>query len=410
MPDVTSVQKGDDSMLTIVHVGPSVMSVMHPVAGAIERRMLWLARAQAARGHKVIIYSTGEKNDHVYFHGAEIRALRCYTPRRPILFLRDLELLLRACCEICKCPPHVLHFHSVPEGATLSRRIGAIKVLSYDHFNFRRGRKTPLFTSYRRALHQFDRLLPVSEYVKVRSLEYWGLTGAATTVAYNGVDTATYRPDAAKRAQMRQSLGLADRPVVLWAGRVNYVKGTDVLIQAYSRLRERMPSIALVVAGPADRFGNTGGNDLTRRVVSAGGFYLGAVPEHQLPSLFNMCDVFVYPSRNEPFGMAAVEAQACGKPVVCSAVGGLPEIVAEGAGFHVPPGDPESVANRTHQLLTDANLYARMSARALENSARFSWSLVADRLDDVYYSALLERIRRRRVEEPTSSTMGILRE
>jgi glycosyltransferase involved in cell wall biosynthesis len=136
------------------------------------------------------------------------------------------------------------------------------------------------------------------------------------------------------------------------------------------------------VAGPADQFGNTSHSELTRRISEVGGLYLGPVQEKDLAATYNLCDVFVMPTRSvEMFGMAALEAQACGKPVVCSNHGGLPEVISPKSGLFFPVGNAERLAESLRQLLQDANLYKSKAEASRPNALRFAWPRIVDRLE-----------------------------
>src|SRR5207244_1408501 len=107
------------------------------------------------------------------------------------------------------------------------------------------------------------------------------------------------------------------------------------------------------------------------------GLYLGAVEESRLRAVYNLADVFVMPTRkSEMFGMAAVEAQACGKPVIASDHGGLQEVVPEDCGARFPVGNAEKLADEIEKLIDDPSLYASCSANALRNAAKYAWGCI----------------------------------
>jgi glycosyltransferase involved in cell wall biosynthesis len=113
--------------------------------------------------------------------------------------------------------------------------------------------------------------------------------------------------------------------------------------------------------------------------------YLGAVDDTLLPDLMNLCDVFVMPTRrDEMFGMAALEAQACGKPVVCSRHGGLPEVISEQSGMLFPAGNHIALAACLKRLLRDRDWYAQLASNARSNAERFSWDKLAAELESLY--------------------------
>lgn len=367
--------------MKIVHLGVSALPVPHPRGGAIQRRMLELARAQAVRGHRVILYSAGDAAARTVLDGVEIRTLAC---RRPMPF-RDVEYMRKALRELAAEPADLLHFHSLPEGAALARRLGAKTFLSFDNFHFRRGKRTPLFWWYRRALQRFSCLLPVSQYCRRGFAGYWGAGAAPVHVLHNGVNLEQFAPDPAAGAARRRALGIQPREkVVLYVGRVCRQKGTDILIDAFVRLRRSMPDVRLVVAGPNQRFGEKAGSALTERITEGGGLYLGAVEESILPSVYNMADVFVMPTRElEMFGMAAVEAQACGKPVVASEHGGLPEVVSRESGLFFSPGRAEALESCLRNFLTNEGLRVSLVKGARENASRFAWPQLAVRIEEI---------------------------
>jgi glycosyltransferase involved in cell wall biosynthesis len=290
--------------------------------------------------------------------------------------------------------PDVLHFHGQAEGALLSRRLGIPAVLSYDYFRFRTDHlllptgRSMLYWPYRHMLRKFDRLLPCSGYCARESCEHWQISTAKVRILYNGVNLAQFRPDTQQADLMRQSLGL-DRRVVLYVGRVCTQKGSDVLMESVRILRKTRTDFTLVVAGPIGQFGvSCDTSQWSASIDAVGGRYIGPVEEDRLAAVYNMADVFVMPTREfEMFGMAAVEAQACGKPVVASDHGGLPETVPEEVGGRFPVGDAPALARRLDALLSDQALYQRCARAALANARRFDWSAICDDLQGYYPAA-----------------------
>jgi glycosyltransferase involved in cell wall biosynthesis len=367
--------------VTIVHLGPSVLPISYPLGGAIQRRMMEIAKAQSARGEKVIIYSADSESSRDNFHGVEIRSIAC---RRRMPF-RDLEYLKKALQELRGESVDVLHFHNLPEGAAYSKAIRAKKYLSFDYFVFRRGKKTPLFWWYRNALRKFSSLLPVSQYCLQGYKSYWGWNGVPMRVIHNGVNLEQFSPNPASGLAKKRSLGIEKARAILYVGRVCQQKGTDLVIEAFQELRRRFPNVCLVVAGPAEQFGNGGQTNLTRRISEVGGLYLGPVQERDLAAIYNLCDVFVMPSRSiEMFGMAALEAQACGKPVVCSRHGGLPEVISPESGLFFPVGNVGALADSLSHLIENADLYRSKAEAARPNARRFAWSRIIDDLETTY--------------------------
>ena len=366
--------------MKIVHFGPSVLPISYSFGGAVQRRMLELAKVQAARGEKAVIYSADSESGRTEDHGVEIRSIAC----RWGMPFRDIEYMRKAIRELSNESVDVLHFHNLPEGGACSTRISAKKLLSFDNFFFRRGKKTPLYWWYQRALQMFSWLLPVSEYCQRGYQAYWGSNGVPTRILYNGVNLEQFAPDPASGLAQKRRLGIENTRAILYVGRVCLQKGTDLLVSAFQQLKQGLPDVSLVVAGPAEQFGNSERSDLTRRISNAGGIYLGPVPERELASIYNMCDVFVMPTRSiEMFGMAALEAQACGKPAVCARHGGLLEVVSGESGLFFPVGSADGLADSLRQLLCEHDLYRFKAQASRRNAMRFSWPRIADELRNI---------------------------
>ncbi|MFC8800552.1 D-inositol-3-phosphate glycosyltransferase [Promicromonospora sp. NPDC057138] len=200
---------------------------------------------------------------------------------------------------------------------------------------------------------------------------------------------------AEQRAELRERLGLpADRKVVLFAGRVQLLKGPDVLVRAlgepiWSQAGGQPP--LLVVLGGAS------GRPTAVRELEALAYQEGVaahvrvrppVPQQTLADYFRAADLVAVPSHSESFGLVAAEAQAAGTPVVAAAVGGLRTVVQDGvSGVLVPDHEPESWALVLKSLLDDDELRARLAAGALASAARFGWDRAADEILTVYEQA-----------------------
>lgn len=376
-------------MMTIAHIGPPHLPILFSRGGATERRMREIAAQQVQAGCRVLLYSAEEQTRVTDYRGAEVHAIEC---RRQGL-TRAAEFLIKSLRDVRKHKPDVIHFHTFPEGAAftplIARGTRAKTVLSFDYFIFRRGKQNPLFSWYRRALKSFAALLPVSDYCKRESSSYWSIPEDRMQVLYNGVSLKQFTPDPNAAAARRAALGVSqDEIVLLYVGRVCEQKGSDLLMQAYSQLRAEGRKVRLVVAGPIGQFGHEATADVTRMLQQNDGIYLGPVEEEILPSVYNMADIFVLPTRsNEMFGMAAIEAQACGRPVVCSNHGGLPEVVNESSALLFESGDVDGLAHQLRVLSDNPGLRERFQQAAVTNAKRFAWETITAQLQQVYQKA-----------------------
>ena len=377
--------------MRIVHISVGGVPVLHPFGGAVQRRILELGRQQVANGHEVVVYSPDETTGIRTHEGMEIRSYRCRTGAR----LSWIEIQVRAALDLMLRQfrggrPDIVHVHNQAEGALITRLVRSPKVLAYDYFYFRRGLRGPLRWLYRRSLRTYDALLPVSIHCRDESDRYWDLSGTRLRIIHNGVNIEQFRPDPAAGQAERDRAGLAGK-LVVYIGRVNEQKGTDVLLEAMRLLADRGADARLVIAGPIGQFGHgdTGQadpGDWRARITAVGGTYLGAVAEERLAGVYNMADVFVMPTTQfEMFGMSAVEAQACGKPTVASDNGGLTETVPEDCGGRFPAGDAPALADRIEAILAaEPDDYEAMSRRARANAGIYAWPAVNARLEAVY--------------------------
>jgi len=201
------------------------------------------------------------------------------------------------------------------------------------------------------------------------------------------VEHAFFAPG--ERAGARRALELPDDvPVVLFVGRIQPLKGPDVAVRALAAMARR-DAMLLVVGGASGQEGDDEVHRLHALIDELGVRdrvrFVPPQPHHILSTYYRAADAVVVPSRSESFGLVALEASACGVPVVASAVGGLLTLVDHGeSGFLVPDRDPVEFAGYLDALLDDPTLAARLGRRGYERSLRYTWGLAAARLRRVY--------------------------
>jgi glycosyltransferase involved in cell wall biosynthesis len=220
-----------------------------------------------------------------------------------------------------------------------------------------------------------------------------------STIIYGGVDVDRFH-SGYETNQLKQKLKLDSFNVVLCVGRILPHKGLDSLIRAFRYLPS---NTKLLVAGPA--------NDptyfeyiqaLATTVCPGKAVFLGAVSSEELPRLYNVCDVFVQPSvyydylgkchpSSELLGLCKLEAMACGKPVVVTNVGGLPELVVNGKnGYIVHACNEKELAQRISDLFTDENSRKRMGQQGLALILEhYTWATIANNVLR-FYGSLIE--------------------
>ncbi|MCB1016416.1 MAG: glycosyltransferase [Acidimicrobiales bacterium] len=212
--------------------------------------------------------------------------------------------------------------------------------------------------------------------------ELYGADPSRIEIVPPGVDHAFFSPGDQRGA--RAALGLGDHPVLLFVGRIQPLKGVDVAVRTLAALAH--PDAVLVVVGGASGADGHREVERVRELAADLGVadrirWVAPQPHHLLSTYYRAADVALVPSRSESFGLVALEAAACGTPVVAAAVGGLRTIVAHGGtGFLVNGRDPAVFAHYTEALLDDPALRAQLAAAAAVRARRYTWSTTAGRL------------------------------
>ena len=231
--------------------------------------------------------------------------------------------------------------------------------------------------------------LMVAATVEERSqlVELYGAEPDRIEIVPPGVDHRVFRPG--DRLDARRRLGLEGTPrLLLFVGRIQALKGASLAIGALAALDDP-EAVLLVVGGPS---GHDGEAELARlhALVEELGVddqvrFVPPQPHAQLATYYQAADVCLVPSRTESFGLVALEAAACGTPVVAAAVGGLPSIVEDGCtGFLVEGRGALDYAAPVAMLLDDVELARAMGNDAAARSARYAWSIAAARLRRLY--------------------------
>lgn len=204
-----------------------------------------------------------------------------------------------------------------------------------------------------------------------------------------GVDLDLFKP--ADKAQARQALGLRDGNIVLYVGRIEPLKGLDILLRALALLDGATPARLIVVGGDQE-------NDAEQRRLQSLACdlgiadrvtFTGSVEQERLPAYYNAADALVLPSYYESFGLAALEAMACATPVVVSRVGGLQTFIDHGeTGYLIPWRCPEPFAQALDTLLSNPALSETMGKAARRKAAQLSWDRTADSMVKCYKTYL----------------------
>ena len=247
-----------------------------------------------------------------------------------------------------------------------------------------------------------DRLVANTAEEARQLIDLYGADPWRVETVNPGVDLSVFRPASgvASGLALRRRLGLASDAVVLaFAGRIQPLKGPDVVLRAAASLLRLRPSLAgrlvvVIVGGPSgSEVGAPGRLEALASSLGISSFVRmeAPCPQPELADWYRAADVVLVPSHSESFGLVALEAQACGTPVVAAAVGGLRTAVRDGySGVLVDGHDPEVWARVLSDLLVSPGRLLQLSAGAREHAAAFNWPATAERLVGVYTGAMNE--------------------
>jgi glycosyltransferase involved in cell wall biosynthesis len=232
-----------------------------------------------------------------------------------------------------------------------------------------------------------NRILTPSEFSRMSILRVYGDLAEEKVEMVPHAAAPEFRPVSreAAAAAVRDRLHIAG-PFLLCVGDLQPRKNHIGLIRAFARLTESYPQLkhSLVLAGKETWFAG----EIRRAARQSGAadriHFTGWTSDEDLLNLYNACDVFVFPSFYEGFGLPVVEAMACGRAVVCSNTSSLPE-VADSAALLVDPYSVEEIVRAIVDLLVDPGLRVRMERLGLQRAAHFNWERTARTTLEIYY-------------------------
>jgi D-inositol-3-phosphate glycosyltransferase len=245
-----------------------------------------------------------------------------------------------------------------------------------------------------------DRLVAATPLERAQMVWLYGADASKIAVVPCGVDLELFRPIPPEEA--KGLLGLPEsRRIILFVGRIEPLKGIDTLLRAMALLVPEIPhwqdelSVIIIGGAPGAGADHTEAElERLQRLRAELGIkdlvtFQGAEDQDSLVYYYSAAEMVVIPSHYESFGMVALEAMACGTPVVASKVGGLAFNVQDGrTGFLVPERDPAALADRIRLLLSNPELRQELGSEAIRWVSHYSWASVAGRILEVYESAL----------------------
>jgi len=229
-----------------------------------------------------------------------------------------------------------------------------------------------------------DHIIAVSEATRRDVIDMYSVPAEKVTAIAHGVSTPYSPVVSGRETAVRDNYRLRDGPFVLTVGTLQPRKNHLRLVQAFARVRS---DASLVIAGGKGWHYAAVRSEVERLNLGERVIFTGFVADADLPDLYRAATVFAYPALYEGFGLPALEAMACGVPVVASNTSSLPEVVGE-AGLLVDPMDVDALADAISHVLEDSALRADLRDKALARAKQFTWQHTAEMTRQVYRNLL----------------------
>jgi D-inositol-3-phosphate glycosyltransferase len=247
-----------------------------------------------------------------------------------------------------------------------------------------------------------DKLIAATPAEEAQLIELYNADPHKITIIPPGVDLERFKPITKEEAKKRVGIPCGDTNI-LFTGRIEPLKGIDTMLRAMALIQARRPEV-LHNACMAIIGGDPWADDLDEEMARLQQLradldihdlvtFLGAKDQDILPNYYAAAEMVVMPSHYESFGMVALEAMAMGTPVIASEVGGLAYLVKHGiTGYHVPSRDPEALAARIYELLSNQDCRQQLGQQARDYARQYGWPKIANRIMAVYEEVVARKL------------------
>ncbi len=236
-----------------------------------------------------------------------------------------------------------------------------------------------------KGLKKAEKIITVSKFSKNEIIKYLNYPEEKIHVVYNAVDHNFYFQK--RNRDILNAFNIEDEKTVLYVGSETRRMNFDKLIKSFAELKNKLPEVKLLKVGEPQKFGvREKFIDLIKILgLEKDVFFVGYIPEEDLPKWYNAADLLVYPCAYAGFGLPPLEAMACGTPVITSNTTSLPEVVGD-AGIMVNPNNIEELAEKMYEVLTNNDLSEDMVKKGLNRAKIFNWDKSAEKTLRIYQS------------------------
>ena len=239
-----------------------------------------------------------------------------------------------------------------------------------------------------RGLHGAQIVVALTEQEREQAISAYGIDPQKIVVIKSGTDTEMFKPIKIDKENLLRSYSVkhTDRPVVFLGGRLTAQKGVDTLLRAAEIYSKKDEKPITLIAGDGDLREQL--EKLAKELKLDSVYFLGNQNHQQMAKLFNIADVAAMPSMFEAFGLVAIEALACGTPVIAGDIGGFKQIVNEEVGYLLKPGDYKTLAEKIITFIKDGFKEKVRNKAAAYIKQNFSWENTANNIEKIYEQVL----------------------
>jgi len=239
-----------------------------------------------------------------------------------------------------------------------------------------------------KALRGARLIAALTPVMREEAISTYEIDPARFTIVTTGIDTRTYRPVEVDKEQALQQHGLQDtgRPIVLFAGKLAWFKGVDMLLRAAATYSRSEAKPITLIAGDGDL--RLSLEALANELKLDSVHFLGHQDQQSMVSLYNIADLLAFPSTTDFFPLVGLEALACGTPIVATDVGAFRQVINDQVGYLVPPGNPAALAEQIIVALRGQLKARGRQAIAAHVQQHFSLDSMTSRYEEVYQAAL----------------------
>jgi N-acetyl-alpha-D-glucosaminyl L-malate synthase BshA len=385
---------GHDARRTADGIPMKIGITCYPTYGGSGAVATELGIELAARGHEVhfISYASPFRlrgyHERVFYHEVDTSLahypLFAHFPYTLALASKQQEVVLAHQLD-------VLHVHyAIPHAVTawMAREMlkgqHDVKVITTLHGTDITlvGQEASFYAITKFSIEKSDLVTAVSDHLRDETERAFGCAGCGIRVIPNFVNLDEYHP---ANGEERPALGPPGHKIITHISNFREVKRVKDVIRIFARIRKAMPATLVMVGDGPDR--DEAEKEAANLGLGADVRFLGRLDT--VANILQGTDLFILPSQTESFGLAALEAMACGAPCVASRAGGLPEVILDGVdGILEPPGSAEAMGRRAIEILRDPVKHAAMRQAAIGKAATFSAERVVPMYEALYHEVV----------------------